>query len=249
MPKQQVPIVVWFRLDLRLSDHAALTAAAETGAPILPLYILDDETPGRFQIGGAARWWLNGSLEALNAAIAKLGGALVLRRGAAPNALGAILDETGASAIYATRGYEPWEPKLERDIAGLCKAKGAELKLFPGRLLFEPEAIHTGDGNPYRVFTPFYKACLAAPPPRAPQPAPKRLTFASAKSETLAGFNLLPANPDWAGGLRATWRPGVASACARLEHFIEHALAPPCPAQGPAEQGRPGAAEGAVVYE
>ena len=58
------PIVVWFRNELRLSDHPALAAAA-AGAPILPLYILDDATPGGFHIGGASRWWLHGSLAAL----------------------------------------------------------------------------------------------------------------------------------------------------------------------------------------
>jgi deoxyribodipyrimidine photo-lyase len=139
--------------------------------------------------------------------------------------LEAILGETKASAIYATRGYEPWEPALDKEIAGVCQAKGAELKLFPGRLLFEPEAIRTSDGKPYRVFTPFYKACLAALPPRAPLPAPKLLTFASARSDSLATLRLLPTKPDWAGGLRATWQPGEASALARLEDFIETALA------------------------
>jgi deoxyribodipyrimidine photo-lyase len=224
VPKQQAPIVVWFRLDLRVSDHPALSAAADTGAPVLPLYILDDETPGRFRVGAASRWWLQGSLDSLGKDLAKHGGDLVLRRGAAPKVLDAILAEIGASGIYATRGYEPWEPALEKKIADLCKTRGAEFKLYPGRLLFEPEAIHAGNGKPYRIFTPFYKACLAAPPPRAPLPAPKRLTFASAKSETLVSLKLLPTKPDWAVGLRATWRPGEAAARARLDEFIATGL-------------------------
>jgi deoxyribodipyrimidine photo-lyase len=225
VPKQPAPIVVWFRLDLGLTDHPALSAAAETGAPVLPLYILDDETPGRFRMGGASRWWLHGSLDALGKDLAKYGGELTLRRGAAPKVLYAILGETGASAIYATRGYEPWEPALQKEIAGLCKAMGSELKLFPGRLLFEPEAVHRADGKPYRVFTPFYKVCLAAAPPRAPLPTPKRVSLTSSRSEPLASLNLLPTKPDWAGGLRETWRPGEAAAQARLADFIETALA------------------------
>jgi deoxyribodipyrimidine photo-lyase len=225
VPKQKAPIVVWFRLDLRLSDHAALSAAAETGAPVLPLYILDDETPGRFRIGGASRWWLHGSLDALGKDIAKHGGDLVLRRGATAKVLDAILAETGASAIYATRNYAPLEPELENEIASICKTRGAELKLYPGRLLFEPGEIHSAGGKPYRVFTPFDKACLAAPPPRASLPAPKRLTFAPARGDSLANLELLPTKPDWAGGLRATWCPGEAAARARLAEFVETALA------------------------
>ena len=224
-PIPEAPIIVWFRRDLRLADHAALIAAEAAGAPILPLYILDDETPGRFRAGGASRWWLHGSLEALDGALAKLGGSLVLRKGAAPSVLDALLAETGAAAIFATRGYEPWEAELEQDIAKLCAARSAELRLFPGRVLFEPEAIRTKDGKPFRVFTPFWKACLAAPPPRAPLPAPKHLKFAAARSEKLASWKLLPTRPDWAGGLRAAWQPGESAARERLEQFVDNGLA------------------------
>jgi deoxyribodipyrimidine photo-lyase len=194
-----------------------LTEAAKTGAPILPLYILDDETPGRWRMGGASRWWLNGSLDALNHA---LGGNLILRQGAAPKVLAALLEETKAASIHATRGYEPWEQKLEGAIGTICKARGAEFRLFPGRLLFESDTI-----KPYRVFTPFWKACLAAAEPQAPLPSPKLTRFAITKSDTLESFKLRPSKPDWAGGLRATWQQGEDAARARLDHFIAHGLA------------------------
>jgi deoxyribodipyrimidine photo-lyase len=139
--------------------------------------------------------------------------------------LAALLAETGASALHATRGYEPWEPDLEKGVARVCKASGADFRPFGGRLLFEPEAIITSDGKPYRVFTPFWKACLAADAPRRLLPAPKRLCFAEAKSDRLEDLKLLPTKPDWAQGLRATWQPGEAQALARFESFIEQRLA------------------------
>ncbi len=176
-------------------------------------------------MGAAARWWLHGSLAALDNGLSQRGGKLVLRKGAAPKVLAALLDEMGASAIYATTGYEPWERKLEQDLAAICQARNAGFRLFPGRLLFAPDAIVTGTGTPFRVFTPFWKACLAGPPPRAPLPAPKIARFADAGSERLENLELLPAKPDWAGGLRATWQPGESAAQARLEHFIAHGLA------------------------
>ena len=171
-------------------------------------------------MGGASRWWLNGSLDALGQDLARPGGKLVLRKGPPVKELAALLDETGGSAIYTTRGYEPWQGKLEHDLGALCKQRNAELRLFPGRLLFEPDAI-----KPYRVFTPFWKTCLADPPPRAPLPRPRLACFAAATSDTLASFNLLPTKPDWASGLRAAWKPGEAEARARLDHFIATGLA------------------------
>jgi deoxyribodipyrimidine photo-lyase len=225
MTARQAPVIVWFRRDLRLADHAALNAAAKSGAPVLPLYILDDETPDAFRMGGAARWWLHFSLAALDRSLEKRGGALVLRQGAAPGVLAALLDETGASAVHATRGYDPWDARLEATIAALCREKGAELQLHPGQLLFAPGTIVTGSGKPYRVFTPFWKACVAAPAPSAPLKGPKLGTFATAKGDELEDLKLLPTKPDWAGGLRATWQPGEDAARRRLTDFIDTRLA------------------------
>ena len=176
-------------------------------------------------MGGASRWWLNGSLAALHADLTSRGGGLCLRQGSAPEALATLLAETGASAIHVSRCYEPWEPELEKAVARACEAAGAAFRVFGGRLLFEPEAIVTSDGKPYRVFTPFWKACVAAGPPRLPLPQSKRLRFAEANSDRLKDLKLLPTRPDWAEGLRDTWRPGEAHALARLGTFIEDRLA------------------------
>jgi deoxyribodipyrimidine photo-lyase len=219
------PIIVWFRNDLRLADHPALTAAVETGAPVLPLYILDNVTPGRWRTGGASRWWLHGSLAALDTDLRQRGGRLCLHKGSAPEVLKALLAETGASAIHAARGYEPWEAELERSVTALCKAQSAAFRTYGGRLLFEPEAIRTAAGQHYRMFTPFWRACLAAGAPRAPLPAPRLIRCADAESDPLASLDLLPARPDWAGGLRETWQPGEAAALTRLASFTERHLA------------------------
>jgi deoxyribodipyrimidine photo-lyase len=72
------PVVLWFRNDLRLSDHAALVAASRSGAPVIPLYILDDNLPGRWAPGGASRWWLAKSIAALTDDLAKRGAKLSL---------------------------------------------------------------------------------------------------------------------------------------------------------------------------
>ncbi len=62
------PVLLWFRQDLRLSDQAALAAAAAEG-PVIPVYVLDDESPRQWAMGGAQRWWLHHSLARLDAAL------------------------------------------------------------------------------------------------------------------------------------------------------------------------------------
>ena len=104
---QSLTAILWFRQDLRLADHSALLAAIGEG-PTACLYVLDDDTPGDWRIGGAQRWWLHYSLASLASSLDAIGGRLILRRGPAAVTVAAVADEIGATSIHATRHYEPW---------------------------------------------------------------------------------------------------------------------------------------------
>jgi deoxyribodipyrimidine photo-lyase len=223
----QRPVIVWFRNDLRVSDHPALSAAAAEGRPIVPVHVLDDVAPGAWRMGGASRWWLHGSLESLGAALAERGVSLVLRRG---EAAGIILDlarEVDAGAIYWNRHVEPHWQEAEGALKREMRRHGGETREFPASLLFQPEAILSRKGEPLRVFTPFWKTCLAAGPPPAPLPAPRTLNGIDPPpaGDNLDDWRLLPTRPDWAGGLRETWRPGEAHGLERLRTFVDEGMA------------------------
>jgi deoxyribodipyrimidine photo-lyase len=103
----EAPVIVWFRQDLRISDNPALAAAVATGAPIVPVYVLDEESAGARAIGGAARWWLHNSLAKLAEGLSERGLPLVLRRGAAAHVIETLASEAGARAVFWNRCYEP----------------------------------------------------------------------------------------------------------------------------------------------
>jgi len=215
------PAIVWFRDDLRLSDNPALTEAAAGGAPLLALYILDDAAMGDWRPGGASRWWLHHSLSSLAGELAACGAPLVLRRGAAESVLPALIAEMGATAVYWNRLFEPWAVRRDGEIKARLRAEGVKAESFNASLLFEPAAVRNGQGEPFRVFTPFWRACLAGPQPAAPLPVPARLRGAPAPaSESVEDWRLLPTKPDWAGGLRETWTPGESAAQAKLADFV-----------------------------
>ncbi|MCA3554926.1 deoxyribodipyrimidine photo-lyase [Aestuariivirga sp.] len=214
------PALYWLRNDLRLTDNAALTAAAAQG-PVIFLYVLDDGTPDGWRLGGASRWWLHKSLEALSARVR-----LVLRQGAADKVIAEVLAETGAASVHFTRDYAPWSGQIEHRVKALAEAAGASCRRYGGFLLHEPESIRNGSGEAYKVYTPFSKACFAAGEPRPLRPGPPITPWTGAvKSDRLEDWELVPRRPDWAKGFSAVWTPGEAGAAARLKTFIKNGLA------------------------
>ena len=215
------PIVVWFRDDLRLSDHPALHAAAQTGAPVVCLYVLDDGLSR--PPGAATRWWLAQSLRALGAAIAARGGSLVLRKGAAARIIPDVARDSGARAVYWNGIAQAPHQAAESQLATALAKLGVDSQSFPGDLLAPPPAIRTKEGRGLRVFTPFWRRVLSLGDPAKPLPAPNQLRPApEIAGDVLESWGLEPGKPDWAGGLRETWTPGEASARTRLRDFLQH---------------------------
>ncbi len=220
------PVIIWFRQDLRLANQLALSAAASTGQPVIPLYILDNVTPGTWAHGGASRWWLDKSLASLAASLENLGSRLILRQGGAAAVLTTLAEETGASAVYTQAAYEPWASTLEHHIHAELATRGVAFKRMAGAVMKRPDSIRTQTGHPFKVYTPFWRAFQAGPSVAQPVPAPKSLAKPKRwpTSDGLASWHLHPAKPDWSAGFSEEWTPGEAGAIGRLETFLDDAL-------------------------
>lgn len=223
----QSPIIVWFRQDLRLADNPALAAAVAEGAPVIPLYILDDKSAGDWRMGGASRWWLHHSLAALDGELRKHGSRLTLRRGEAHKELQCIVGETGARAVLWNRLYEPWTMGRDKGIKSALTKAGLRAESFNAGLLFEPWTIATKGKEPYRVFTPFWRACLAAAEPPAPTRAPREIAGPprGLRSDDRASWDLTPRKPDWAAQFAKHWTPGEAGARTQINGFVRDGIA------------------------
>lgn len=220
------PSLVWFRDDLRLTDHPALRAALDRGEPVIGLYVLDEESDGVREIGGAARWWLHHSLASLSERLSERGSTLVLRRGRAADVVPAVVKETGAGAVFWNRRYGGAEREIDAGLKETLRGDDVTVASFAANLLYEPWTVRTGAGTPYGVYSPFRRAVERMPAPRAPLPEARKIpgpTTAPA-SDDLVAWKLLPTKPDWAGGLRDTWEPGEPAALARLSEFLDDDL-------------------------
>ncbi|MFT4613724.1 MAG: deoxyribodipyrimidine photo-lyase [Bacteroidia bacterium] len=222
----QAPIIYWFRQDLRLNDLPALQAATATGQPIIACYVLDDVSPGQWSLGAASRWWLHQSLQQLDSELRSRGGKLLLRRGAAPIELPALAQETGASAVYCSRQYEPWAAQQEEAVESLLEIQGVSLHAHEGSLLFSPDALRTGGGTPFKVFTPFWRRARSLPQPAMPLAPPQQITFCekALDGHSLQDLALQPTSPDWAAHWSGLWEPGSKGAGAALSRFLNEAL-------------------------
>ncbi len=225
------PCIVWFRDDLRLSDHPALHFTATRGGPVVGIYILDEEgqtscPPQRRPLGGAARWWLAQSLKSLQSDLARCGSTLLLRKGSAAAIIAGLARDIGADSVawndIATAPYRALDEAVVRALDDI----GVPSRIFPSDLLVGPESVRNKEGRGLRVFTPFWKRVLALGDPPKTLPAPKKLrSIDDLQSDDLASWQLEPHRPDWAGGLRDAWTPGEASAHTLLAEFLEHRIA------------------------
>ena len=221
------PVVLWIRHDLRLTDHPAFHAAAQLNLPIYPVFIWSPDEEGDWSPGSAHKWWLHYALEAFQAALKKQGLPLILRKGASLEEIQQLCEETGADTVYWNARYEPSGQQVDADVLHELSESGITVKTFESQLLHNPDAIKTGSGNHYQVFTPFWKKLQEEMQVESPLPVPdisdQHIPESPLSSLSVAALNLLP-SIDWAAGLRETWKPGEAQAKKRLELFIDQSL-------------------------
>lgn len=220
------PIIYWYRQDLRLNDLPGLAAAVASGHPVLPVYILDDHTPSEWQYGAASRWWLHHSLADLSCQLSALGGELVFLKGDPLKVIPALAASMDAAGVYCSRQHEPWASGLEADLSAQLSGAGVALKTYPGALLWNPESMLNLAGQPYKVFTPFWRSSRASGHPDVPigPLGESRWQKPGAGYDPLASLDLLPTQPNWAATWEQLWRPGEQGAAARLQQFQADSL-------------------------
>lgn len=217
--------IAWFRNDLRLADNPMLGASQERGEPIIPVFIWSPHEESPWAPGAASRWWLHQSLANLGADLEALGSRLILRRGPALDLLRELVSETGARSVLWNREYEPANLRRDREVQRALSSDRIEARGFEGALLHEPEAIATRSGDPFRMFTPFWRACLEEGEPPEPLPRPRRLDSPETwpRSISLVELELEP-TIDWAAGIRSAWHPGEKGAASQLQTFVDGAV-------------------------
>jgi len=214
--------IVWFRADLRLADNPALSAALEAGHAVIPVYVVDEARPEIRPLGTAAGWWLHQSLQALDAALRSRGSRLVLLRGPAERVIEKLVTECQADAVYWNRLYDHGTRGRDARLKQSLLARGVRAQSFKAGLLVEPWEVRTKSGMPFKVFTPFWRACRSQAKPGRPLEAPARLPRLA---DSVAGESVPTLEHEKSTAcFAAHWTPGEASALNRLSSFLDDGL-------------------------
>lgn len=220
------PTILWIRKDFRIQDNSALYQAIEAGGPVIPVYIWAPDEAKHWVPGGASKWWLHKSIEAFAEQWEALGGKLILRQGnSSLEVLQDLIDSTGATRVYWNRRYEPDLRKVDSVIKRTLREASVDVRSFNSCLLNEPHTTSTGTGQPYKVYTPYWKSVKDRELEKPVQPDLEMLNFPTEfpRSEALDGFNLLP-KIQWYRSFYPHWDVGEAAAKERLKTFLEKAV-------------------------
>ena len=166
--------LLWFRRDLRLSDHPALLAALDAAGvdgTVVPVFVLD---PRLWSPAGAPRRQF--LVDCLTALQESLDGALVVRSGDPAEVVPALVRDVGADTVHVSADAGPYgrrrDTAVERALGDVpLIGTGSPYAVTPGR-------VTKADGSPFKVFSPFARAWRAHGW-RAPAPRPDRIPWAS----------------------------------------------------------------------
>jgi len=218
-------VIVWFRRDLRIHNNPALSAALESGLPILPIYIHDTDAEPGWSPGAASRWWLHHSLQQLSEALHKINLQLHYFRGDTSQILSDLVKTEKISRIHWNNLYEPGIRRLDDSIG--TSLPSVDLQRFDSHLLFIPGTLLNKQQKPYRVFTPFWKTARAQLETRGVS-----LAMSAQKGKGIANnenikqacklddLGLLDKYP-WHKKLQQHWQPGEQHAHALLADFLD----------------------------
>ena len=143
--------ILWLRRDLRRLDHPALAAAAEGGATVLPLYVLDDTLLSVSPVRARA---LLGTLRVTRE---RYDGALVVRSGPPERVVPELVREVGASTVHVSAESTPYGRRRDQRVREVLP-EGVPLVATGSPYAVGPGTIRNATGDPYQVFTPFSRA-------------------------------------------------------------------------------------------
>ncbi|WP_448534111.1 FAD-binding domain-containing protein [Parathermosynechococcus lividus] len=212
----------WHRRDLRLADNLGLYAARQHTPTVVGVFCFDPALLQGQDVAAVRVAYLLGCLQALKEAYQQRGGCLLMVQGDPRQVIPEVATTLKATAVHWHEDVEPYARERDRAVAATLNDLGIAVHRQWDQLLHPPSAVQTQQGQPYTVYTPFWRNWSALPK-AAPVPPPP--DFAPLEAAEIASIPLPSTHDlgfDWSGELILA--PGEAAAAQQLAHFSEHAI-------------------------
>lgn len=235
---QNTSAIVWFRQNLRLEDNPLIQKAISSHASVMFVFIGDEDGEEDWALGGASKWWLHHSLKSLQQHLKNRQSSLHVFKGDSQQVLKTLVRQWQVTTVYCDQRIEPYALKQEQAVAQALQKEGVCFESLNISYLVNPTEVLNGEKKPYRVFTPFYKACMQRPfntrlpdsvsdrlpnifPPSPLYDAPIQSDCDTLASCSIDDLSLLPTR-DWSDGFLSYWQPGELGAKSLLQNFMKN---------------------------
>lgn len=150
--------ICWLRRDLRLADNAALYHALKSTNRVLVLFIFDQNILKKLANKSDARVnFIHQTLKRIKTELEERGSSLLVKFGAPEEIWPMVLKEFNVKSIYANHDYEPYATNRDNELKKYFSDHQRDFFTFKDQVIFEKDEITKADGQPYTVFTPYYK--------------------------------------------------------------------------------------------
>lgn len=150
-------VIFWFRRDLRLDDNTGLFHALNSGLPVVPIFIFDENILSRLPKDDARVTFIHETLHQLNLTLKKHDRAIATYYGNPLNVFNKITKKYDVSAIYTNSDYEPYATERDNRIKEFSLSKSIDFHSFKDQVIFEKSEVVKSDGTPYVMYTPYSK--------------------------------------------------------------------------------------------
>ncbi|MFP5385960.1 MAG: cryptochrome/photolyase family protein [Bacteriovoracia bacterium] len=145
----------WLRRDLRLHDHAALSASLAEGETTL-VFIFDTQILGHLTDKSDRRiTFIIQSLMEMEKEVHKYGSSIIIRYGDPIHEIPKLARELKVKKVHCNRDYEPYAKKRDNEIEEILTTQGIGFYHYKDQVIFEKHETQKNQGGIYQVFTPY----------------------------------------------------------------------------------------------
>jgi deoxyribodipyrimidine photo-lyase len=222
-------ILFWHRRDLRIADNIGLYHACQTTSKVVGIFCLDPNILDNDDVAPARVTYMIGCLEKLQECYQEKGSQLLILKGKPEKAIPELAAKLEATAVYWNQDVEPYAKQRDQQVQDALEQADIKVKFYWDQLLHAPDTIFTNAGDPYKVYTPYWrkwKDTEKSKPVASFDKKAEGLSQDEQKIAEKAGAIKLPSAKElgfeWEGDLILS--PGEAAAIERLEMFCERAI-------------------------